>query len=174
MPLPVTIVEYDPTWPTMYEADAALIRDAVGSTVVAIEHVGSTAVPGLAAKPIVDIMAAVERLSDAALCIEPLRLVGYRDVPEHEAQLPERRYFHKGPPSARTCHLHMVELSSDFWARHLLFRDYLRQHPDAARRYAALKKDLAARFRDDREGYTEAKTPFIRSIERKALALKNG
>jgi GrpB-like predicted nucleotidyltransferase (UPF0157 family) len=137
---------------------------------VGMEHVGSTAVPGLGAKPIIDIMVAVSRLADAQACIEPLQSLGYEYVPEYEDELPERRYFRKGPLEKQTHHLHMVELTSEFWERHLLFRDYLRTHPQEAQQYHKLKKELAAKFGSDTVAYTDAKTPFIRSVEAKARA----
>jgi GrpB-like predicted nucleotidyltransferase (UPF0157 family) len=169
---PVLIVDYDPRWPILYEGEKDLILGAVGLLVVAIEHIGSTAVPGLGAKPIIDIMVAVRRLADAEQCIGPLEGIGYEYVPEYNDIIPERRYFHKGPAEGRTHHLHMVELTSDFWERHLLFRDFLRTHPEEAHRYYELKKELAARFRVDREAYTDAKTSFIESVVAKAQAEK--
>ena len=150
-----------------YEAEKARILAAIGRWLVAIEHVGSTAVPGLGAKPIIDITAAIRSLSDTPQCVEPLRAIGYEYVPEFEADLPERRYFRKGPPEDHY-HLHMVEQTSEFWARHLLFRDTLRAHPEVAREYERLKRELAARFGSDREGYTDAKTEFIESTIAKA------
>ncbi len=160
----VVVVDYDPRWPSQYEEEKDRILGAIGDVTVAIEHIGSTAVPGLGAKPIIDIMVAVSRLGDAERCIEPLQEIGYEYVPEYNDVIPERRYFHKGPPGARTYHLHMVELTSGFWERHLLFRDFLRTHPEEARRYHQLKKELAAKFGSDRDGYTEAKTSFIESV----------
>ena len=167
---PVVIVDYDPAWPVRYAAEGALIRGAIGHIVAAIEHVGSTAVPGLGAKPIVDIIVGLHRLDDAVACVPLLEGIGYQYVPEYEAEMPFRRYFRKGTVGARTHHLHMVELGSEFWERHLLFRDYLRVHPEEARRYEELKRRLAAEFGTDRDGYTEAKTAFVRSIEAKARA----
>jgi GrpB-like predicted nucleotidyltransferase (UPF0157 family) len=164
----VVVVDYDPQWPSQYEEEKERILDVIGYVAVAIEHIGSTAVPGLGAKPIIDIMVAVARLADAERCIEPLQEIGYEYVPEYNDLIPERRYFHKGPPGARTYHLHMVELTSEFWERHLLFRDSLRVHPEEAQRYDQLKKDLAAKFGSDRDGYTEAKTSFIESVIAKA------
>jgi GrpB-like predicted nucleotidyltransferase (UPF0157 family) len=160
----VVVVDYDPQWPSQYEEEKDRILGAIGDVAVAIEHIGSTAVPGLGAKPIIDIMVAVSRLADAERCIDPLQEIGYEYVPEYNDVIPERRYFHKGPPGARTYHLHMVELTSGFWERHLLFRDFLRTHPKEARRYHELKKELAAKFGSDRDGYTEAKTSFIESV----------
>jgi GrpB-like predicted nucleotidyltransferase (UPF0157 family) len=168
VPAPVIIVEYDPRWPGMYEEERDRILAVLGDWIVAMEHVGSTAVPGLGGKPIIDIMPAVQRLADAERCIEPLASIGYEYVPEYNDVLPERRYFHKGPPEARTFHLHMVESTSEFWERHLLFRDFLRAHPAEAQEYYVLKKRLAAQFGRDREGYTDAKTAFIEGIVARA------
>ena len=168
MPAPVVIVEYDPRWPTLYEQERDRILRATGDLIVAIEHAGSTAVPNLGGKTIIDIMGAVPRLEDAERCVEPLAGIGYEYVPEYNDIIPERRYFHKGPPEARTYHLHMVEHTSEFWERHLLFRDWLRLHPKDAEDYFRLKKELAGRFCRDREGYTDAKTSFIEAIVAKA------
>jgi GrpB-like predicted nucleotidyltransferase (UPF0157 family) len=165
---PVIIVNYDPRWALMYEEERARILTAIGRHLVGIEHVGSTAVPGLAAKPIIDIMPGVRTLADAAHCVAPLRALGYDDVPAREAQIPERRLFRKGPRGAESHHLHMVEVTSAFWERHILFRDYLRAHPDIATEYAALKHELAVRYQNDRDGYTDAKTSFIQAIEERA------
>ena len=168
MGAPVIVVDYDPQWPILYEEEKDRILGVAGHLLVAIEHIGSTAVPGLGGKPIIDIMVALRRLADAEECIEPLQGIGYEYVPEYNDIIPERRYFHKGPPKARTHHLHMVELASNFWQRHLLFRDCLRTDPEEAQRYYQLKKELAAEFGSDREAYTEAKTAFIESVVDKA------
>ena len=168
MPVPVVLVDYDPRWPALYEEERDRILAVVGSLIIAIEHIGSTAVPGLGGKPIIDIMPAVRCLTDAEQCIESLEGIGYEYVPEYNELMPERRYFHRGPPQARTFHLHMVEQTGEFWDRHLLFRDWLRTHPQDAQEYYRLKKELAARFGRDREGFTDAKTPFIESIVARA------
>jgi GrpB-like predicted nucleotidyltransferase (UPF0157 family) len=165
----VKIVNYDPQWPVLYEKEKALIQKTIGHIIIGIEHIGSTAVPGLGSKPIIDILVAVNHLSGAEQCIEPLQSIGYEYVPEYEESVPERRYFHKGhPPKEQHYHLHMVELTSDFWKKHLLFRDHLRTHPKFAQKYYELKKRLALKYGSDREGYTEAKTSFIKSILAKA------
>lgn len=163
---PIRIVDYDERWPGMYEAEKARIIGAIGNWLVAIEHVGSTSVPGLAAKPTIDIMPGLRSLSDAAHIIGPLEALGYEYVPEFEGDLPERRYFRRGSP--HTHHVHAVEMTSDFWRRHLAFRDYLRAHPDACEEYATLKRQLAEKHQTDSGGYTSAKTEFIRSVEEKA------
>jgi len=164
VPAPVVIVDYDPRWPGLYEEERDRILAIVGSLIIGIEHIGSTAVPGLGGKPIIDIMPGVRSLADAERCLEPLEGIGYEYVPEYNELIPERRYFHKGPPQGRTHHLHVVERASDFWERHLLFRDWLRTHPEDAQKYYLLKKELADRFGRDREGFTDAKTPFIEAI----------
>lgn len=167
MSYPVVIVDYDPEWPAQYAAEADRIREALGDRIVAVEHIGSTAVPELAAKPIIDLMVGLRDLANAGGCVAPLERLGYEYVPQYEESMPERRYFHKGPPRGRTHHLHMVEVGSDFWERHLLFRDILRAHPETARAYGALKRELAGRHGADREAYTDAKTAFIAAaIER--------
>lgn len=171
MSAPVVIADYDPRWAVLFVEEKARILEVAGRWIVAIEHVGSTAVRGLSAKPIIDILAGVRELDDAGDCIDPLARIGYEYVPEYEAEIPDRRYFHKGPAEGRTHHLHMVERKGDFWIRQILFRDYLRAHPDEAQRYDDLKRELAARFRDDREAYTNAKTDFIRKIETRARGI---
>ncbi len=165
---PIVIVTYDPQWPRLFQAESELIRKQIGSYLEALEHVGSTAVPGLGAKPIIDIMPGLRQLSDARGCIEPLAAIGYEYVPEYENELPERRYFRKGPPEGRTHHVHMVENATEFWQRHLLFRDYLRTHPETAEEYEALKHSLAREHRTDRDAYTNGKTPFIEAVVERA------
>ena len=112
-------------------------------------------------------MIAVRHLADTEECILLLPDIGYEYRPPGEVGIPERRYFEKGPPEKRY-HIHMAELTSDFWERHLLFRDFLRANPGVADQYCELKKELAAEYGSDREGYTEAKTPFIESVVARA------
>lgn len=174
MTFPVVIVEYNPQWPGMFLEEKKAILALIGHILMGVEHIGSTAVPGLAAKPIIDILAGVRQLSDAQECIQPLLTLRYEYVPEHEESIPDRRYFHKGPPKGRTHHLHMVEVEGEFWRRHLAFRDYLRVDRECARRYEQLKRDLAVAYRDNRGAYTEAKTEFIEAIIARAIAGKPG
>lgn len=163
---PIVIAGYDEHWPAMFEVERTHIVDAIGDWLADIQHVGSTAVPGLAAKPVIDIMPGLRSLDDAPHIIAPMQRLGYEYVPEFEAQLPERRYFRKGLP--RTHQLHVVETTSPFWHRHLAFRDYLRSHADTRDEYAALKRKLAAQHTHNRDDYTEGKTDFIRGVEEKA------
>jgi len=167
----IIIVDYDPSWPIIFEAEKARLLNAAGEFIAAIEHIGSTSVPGLGAKPIIDILAGVRTLAEGRQTIVPLttQLV-YEYVPEYEVEMPYRLYFHKHPPVGDQFHLHMVETTSEFWERHLLFRNYLRVHPEAAQEYDQLKRRLAEEYRTRREAYTDAKTEFVRSIEAKARA----
>ena len=167
----IIIMDYDSQWPILYEEEKNRILNVIGNKIMAIEHIGSTAVPGLGAKPIIDIMVAVRCLADAEDCIAPLQSIGYEYVPEHEASIPERRYFRKGPQEAHR-HLHMVERTSDFWEKHILFRNFLRAHPDIAQQYYLLKKELAAKFSSDRNAYTDTKASFIESMIAKARTRK--
>ncbi len=165
---PVRIVDYDPVWPIRFEAERELLGQAFGGAPVSIEHVGSTAVPGLAAKPIIDILISADSLEAFEVRVPELARLGYEYVPEFEVELPMRRYFRKPALTGRTHHLHCVETDSAFWRDHLLFRDFLRTHPDRAAAYAELKRELAQRFSHDREAYTQAKTAFIEAAKQAA------
>ncbi|MEH2151117.1 GrpB family protein [Nostoc sp.] len=165
----VNIVEYDPRWATLFTEEAERIWQALGNDlVVEIEHIGSTAVPGMAAKPVIDMMVGVRSLVDAKSAIPALESLGY--VYWYEDPRPGRMFFVKGmPPSGkqRTHHIHIVEIESEFWERKL-FCDYMRKHPEEAKRYEALKRDLAASFQSDREAYTNGKNDYIRALMVKA------
>ncbi len=181
---PVVIADYDPAWPAKFEAERDLIVRTCGDgAFVRIEHIGSTSVPGLSAKPIIDMMPGLRSLEDARPLIPLLESIGYEYVPafEHDTSsgsgMPFRRYFRKDENGERAYHLHAVEAGSSFWAEHLLFRDYLRGHSDAAADYARLKRDLAAEFNaaltqlsDINVGYTDRKTEFIEMIKARARA----
>jgi len=170
MKAPVIIEEYNPKWPLLYEDEKNRILNAIGEKCESIEHVGSTSVPGLGAKPIIDITIGFRTLSEAEECIKPMNKLGYENIKEHEAEIPERRYLTKGSKiEGRTHHVHMVETSSKFWKRQLLFRDYLRNNPNVAEEYYRLKKKLANQYGNDRRAYTEGKTAFIQAIERKLM-----
>jgi GrpB-like predicted nucleotidyltransferase (UPF0157 family) len=163
----IAVADYDPEWPRRFEGERAAIERVLGDAVLDIQHIGSTAVPGLAAKPVVDMLIGVADLDEARRSVVgPLADLGYDYVPEYEAVMPQRLYFRKGDP--RGFHIHMVEPGGEFWDRHLRFRNYLREHPEAVAEYAALKKRLAEEHGSDMDGYTDAKSDFIRGIENKA------
>ena len=154
----VLIRDYREEWPRLFERERSAIAAVIGDDVLAIEHVGSTSVPGLAAKPIIDIAIAVTSFEAAAALVAPLEGIGY--VHRGEFGIPRRRYFVRGEP--RLFHIHMNEATSADYLDHLRFRDALRADVALARRYAQLKRQLAARYPTDRLAYTEAKTAFIR------------
>jgi GrpB-like predicted nucleotidyltransferase (UPF0157 family) len=167
----VVIVDYDPSWESLYEVSAAEIRDVLGPWVVDVAHIGSTSVPGLAAKPIIDMQVSVNDLSATPAIVDALRQAGYEYVPEFETEMPFRRYFRRTTNGRRTHHIHLVERSNtEWWDRHIAFRDWLRSHPEDCERYAALKRTLAAEHRQDPAAYTDAKSPFVKSIEARARA----
>lgn len=165
----IVIVEYDPRWLLMFEEESARIAKVLSKDlVVGIDHIGSTAVPGLAAKPIIDLLVSVHSLAEAKqIAVSPLEELGYAywfDNPDNQ-----RMFFVKGlpPNSPRTHHIHIVESNSILRER-LLFRDYLRKHPDEALRYAQLKRHLVQQFPTDREAYTSGKTEYVQSVMQKA------
>lgn len=177
------IVPYDAAWPEVFEAERALIAAALTLPSEHIEHIGSTAVPGLAAKPIIDMMPGLRSLDDAPALIPKLESVGYSYVPEFERPtavdegMPFRRYFRKDREGVRAFHMHMVEHGSEFWVKHLLFRDYLRAHGEARDAYAALKRELAADYNSRllpesnvNIGYTDRKTAFVEATLEHARA----
>ena len=156
------LVDYDPRWPIQFGQEKARILSAIGSKVVAIEHYGSTAVPGLEAKPVIDILIAVHHLDDVNEFIEPLRELGYEYRPINEVLILGTRYFRRGASGANTHHIRVVEAGSDLWRQYLLFRDYLRGHLEEARRYAQLKRELQAKF--GQRLPLDAKKSYIKTI----------
>jgi len=167
MPNKVIIVEYDPRWHEIYQEEKQRVLGVLGERALSIEHIGSTAVPGLGAKPIIDMMVGVRDEETGDECQRLLYDAGYTDVtPEPEE--PDWYYcLGKGPHSVGF-HLHLVRHGSGFRERHLEFRDYLREHPETAREYYELKKGLAEEHGSGRLAYTEAKTEFIESVVAKA------
>lgn len=164
----VTIVPYDPDWPRRFGEECGILAAIFAGTEAVIEHVGSTAVPDLGAKPIIDMMVGLATLGEVQNRIHALESMGYEYVPEYEKQLPERRYFRKPPlPEPRQFHLHCVIQGSEFWIRHLAFRDYLRGHPETAAAYCNLKQELAGRH--TRDDYGVAKGPFIEGVLKCAM-----
>ena len=166
----VEIVAYDPRWPDLFEREKAHLFAVVpGDIIRRVEHFGSTAIPGLSAKPIIDILIAVQSLAVAQVTfVEALRKLDYvywADNPKKD-----RMFFVKGMPpfgSKRSHHVHVTEQLGEMWQR-LAFRDYLRAHPEEAETYQRLKKRLAAEHRTDREAYTYAKSAYVESVMRKA------
>ncbi|HVF09365.1 MAG TPA: GrpB family protein [Abditibacteriaceae bacterium] len=164
----VNLRPYDPRWPSLFMAERDRLMSLLPESFIAIQHFGSTAVPGLAAKPIIDILAGVASMPAADSLIEPLCRAHYTTSADFNAGLADRRWLMRWANGHRTHHLHLVVYGGNEWQRRLAFRDALRSDPEIARRYELLKIELAARFADDREAYTEAKAEFVQStIERR-------
>jgi len=160
------LVPHDPLWAAEFEAEAARIERVCDDLEIRLEHVGSTAIPGVAAKPIIDILAGVPARAPRRDYVTAIKGIGYEHLGAHG--VPGRDYFRRGSP--RSHHVHLVSWSSAFWREQLAFRDWLRAHPETAAEYDALKRELARRHADDRKRYQEEKGPFIRSVVRRALA----
>jgi GrpB-like predicted nucleotidyltransferase (UPF0157 family) len=161
----VELVDHDPTWTERFEQERDRLVPVFDGSLVAVEHIGSTSVPGLCAKPIVDIAVGLLKLELTDKQIAAMEELGYEYLGEFG--LPGRLYFRKGDP--RTHHVHVVEHGGMHWERQLVFRDALRTDPEERRRYDAFKRRLAAEGHS-REAYTELKTPFIRAVEARARA----
>jgi GrpB-like predicted nucleotidyltransferase (UPF0157 family) len=155
----VEVVTYDPRWPAIYEAERALIL-AVTSDFVNFEHVGSTAIPSQRAKPIIDMMAAVESLKELDDLLESLQILEYHVF---ETDMKNRLFLRK-EKDGQVFHLHIVEASTWAERKERLMRDYLLAHPEAVKAYGELKDELASKYKDDSLEYTKAKTVFIQEI----------
>jgi GrpB-like predicted nucleotidyltransferase (UPF0157 family) len=161
----VELVDHDPSWTERFEQERDRLVPVFDGSVVAVEHIGSTSVPGLCAKPIVDIAVGLLKLELTDEQIAAMEELGYEYLGEFG--LPGRLYFRKGDP--RTHHVHVVEHGGMHWERQLVFRDALRTDPEERRHYDAFKRRLAAEGHS-REAYAELKTPFIRAVEARARA----
>jgi GrpB-like predicted nucleotidyltransferase (UPF0157 family) len=157
----------DPAWRGRYEAEAGRIRAALGDRAVRIEHVGSTSVPGLAAKPVVDIQVSVPSMVPRSTYMDPLVELGYRWALDPWSD--EHEFFSREEDGERAFHVHVCPAGSIWERRHLAFRDWLRDHPADAAEYERLKRDLAERHPRDTYSYADAKTAFIREIEARAI-----
>jgi GrpB-like predicted nucleotidyltransferase (UPF0157 family) len=161
---PIVLLPYDPRWPGAFDDERARFMARWPGTFIDVQHIGSTAVPGLAAKPIIDILAGVASMEVAGGLVEPMAPFGYTTSRAFNATLFDRLWFMRAAAGRRTHHLHVVVHGSPTWHAHLAFRDALRGEPALAARYAALKVELAGRFRDDRDAYTDAKNHFVREV----------
>ena len=166
-PATLRVVEYDPAWPARFEAERERLRAALGERARRIDHIGSTAVPGLAAKPIVDILVEIDRFEEDAGYCESLQAAGY----ELRVQETNHRMFRT---PARDVHVHIWPAGSEDVARHLVFRDWLRCHPEDRRLYERTKRELAARPWPDMNYYAEAKGPVIGEILARARSSAEG
>ena len=161
----VTVVAYDPSWPARYEAERRIVAAALGGDAVLIEHIGSTSVPGLAAKPIIDIVIAARRIPLPAPCVSAMEAIGYEHLGEYG--IPGREYFRKIRPAPRTHHVHVYAVGDERVAAHLVLRDYLRSHPSDAERYGTFKRTLASTPKDARE-FSAGKAELIAELLQRA------
>lgn len=156
----VKLIAYTPEWKHLFEDEKRRLESSLGSYMLDIQHVGSTSIPGMIAKPIIDIAVAVQDFEQARVCINPIENLGYEY--RGELGIPRRHYFVFGDP--RLFHLHINEINSDEWENLILFRDALINDKTLADAYALLKIDLAQRFPNDREAYLLGKAPFIERV----------
>jgi GrpB-like predicted nucleotidyltransferase (UPF0157 family) len=163
----VRLVPYTSEWVQLFNVEKNELQQVLGGYILDIQHVGSTAIPSMLAKPIIDIAIAVTDFEQARVCIPLIEGLGYEY--RGEQGIPRRHMFAKGNP--RSFHVHMLELESLEWMNHLLFRDYLCQHPDAAKEYAQLKLQLATQYPQDRVAYTDGKAAFIQRVLQLARAM---
>jgi len=168
MPRIMTVVHYDPTWPKVYRAEAERITMVIGANLVAAHHIGSTAVPGLAAKPTIDILLVVQSLDTLDACNDTMLRLGY--IAKGENGIEGRRYFQRLEGEQHLFHIHAFAVGHPEIARHLNFRDYLIAHPQTAQAYQDLKYTLAAQYREAPAEFTAGKGEFIRSVDKLAAA----
>ena len=162
---PVELSEYDPQWPSMFEAEKNYLMEVIGQWLCgSVEHIGSTSIPGLIAKPVIDIMFGVQSLEESRPAIKILVNNGYQYFPYKDDVM---HWFCKPSDAFRTHHLHLIPYQSQLWQERLQFRNLLLFNPDIAREYSVLKKNLAQRYREDRESYTREKWPFIQRVLKK-------
>lgn len=157
LPGKVFLIDPRPEWAGLFEAEAARLRQALGARLVAVEHCGSTSIPGIKAKPVIDLLIGLRRLDDALGLVGDMEALGYDFAPH--AGVPEHHVFGLG--AARTHLAHFVEHGGHAWRQCLAFRDALRTDPQRAQAYENLKLDLAARYPEDRAAYSAAKTDFV-------------
>lgn len=162
---PISICEYDPGWPAHYEQEQQRVRDALGPIVLATEHFGSSAVPGLASKPIIDILVGVRALGEASLRAPALEAMGYENF--GEIFVSGRLYLRKrgAPPHFNVA---ITELGSPFWATNLMVRDYLRAHPHEVAEYARHKREAVQQGATMFSSYSQAKEPFLSALRERA------
>lgn len=166
----ISIEKYNPQWKDKFESEKQLLLKKLGTSDIDIEHIGSTAIDGLSAKPIIDIMIGLKDFNLADLLIEKLENIEYQYISKYNEIISERRFYIKERNGIRTHHLHMVERGKEFWIRHINFRDYLRNNKADRDEYNRLKIALSKRDWNNRDEYANAKSDFVRLIEKKATA----
>ena len=163
----IEIVPYDPAWIELFTIEARLLRSVLGQEVVAVHHIGSTSIPGMKAKPVIDILLEVRDIEQVDAFNEPMRRLGYE--PRGEYGLPHRRYFPKTVNGHRAVHIHAWRSGDSEIERHLAFRDFMIAHPEQAQAYGDLKETLVAQYAGDKEAYISGKNEFCQEMERQAI-----
>jgi len=166
----IELFDYDPTWTDLFEKEKDLLKKVLPDNST-IEHIGSTAIKDLCAKPIIDILCGLGNFSIADSFVGNIVGLNYEYIDKYTLLIPERRFFKKY--SDHKFHIHLVQTGGDWWTRHILFRDYLNENVDAKDEYASLKRQLAKREWSDGNEYADAKTGFIKTIEHKARQSKS-
>ncbi|MGB2762332.1 MAG: GrpB family protein [Minisyncoccales bacterium] len=164
----VKLSPYVPEWKRLYKKEEKLLCSSIGKYIEDIQHVGSTSIPGVKSKPIIDIAIGVKSLRIGRKCIKPLEKLGYEY--KGDAGIAGRHFFAKGSKMNRIYYIHIEKLNDKLWKNHIVFRDYLRRHKEAIKEYNKLKEKLAKEHKDDRDTYTIKKATFIQRILRKAKA----
>ena len=167
-PRQVRVVPHDPAWKEAFEAEAAALRSVLGDEALAIHHIGSTSVTNLRAKPTVDVLVEAREIGKLDDLEAEMAGRGYEAWGEYG--IPGRRFFTRDRGPERLCNIHAFGAGSPEVERHLAFRDYLARHPETARAYGDLKKDLAERFPEDMEAYMDGKDALVKRVEREALS----
>lgn len=163
----VKVEPYDARWMEEFEREKLRLLQVFGDKIIQIEHIGSTSVEGLCAKPVIDMVAGVKNFDELPYFVELLQKLGYEYIPER--MMGDRKFFPKGERDNRTHHLNIVIINNpDQWVAPLAFRDYLTSHGDVRNEYANLKQDLAIKYSKNRDSYTKAKNTFIKSVLAKA------
>ncbi len=166
----VEVVPHDPTWRSKFADESKLITPALGENLVRIHHIGSTSIPGIYAKPIIDILVEAKDITQVDEQNAAMTALNYEAMGEFG--IPGRRFFRKDTESSRTHHVHIFAAGSSEVERHLAFRDYMIAHAEAAQKYSDLKRELAKLYPEDIYGYMDGKDSFIKEMERQALAWK--
>jgi len=160
----VKLVPHDSEWDGLFQAEKTKLLGALGDLAVDIQHVGSTAIPTISAKPIIDVAVLVKSIEEVSKQVGQIEALGYQKKQENR---PERLFFTKGPEEKRIVHLHIGDVSANYIQDMIAFRDYLIQNPGEAKKYMKLKSELAEKFADDREPYTAAKERFVQDVLKK-------
>ena len=168
----VEVLPHDPRWRDAFEAEAKQVAEALGENVSAVHHIGSTSIPNIYAKPVIDLLVEVGRIDEVDGRSSAMESLGYEVMGEYG--IPGRRYFRKdNREGIRTHHIHAFESGSAEAERHLAFRDYMLAHPEDARNYSELKRKLAEENPQNMDGYIDGKDDFIKEIDRRAARWRN-